>query len=298
VDGVEGEGPEYETLWAYSASCGVDDLEAIIRANNLCNEYGLDTISAGATVACAMELFEKGLIKSDEIDGPALRFGSGEAIVEWTRKMGSQEGFGAELAKGSARLAAKYGAPELSMSAKKLELPAYDPRGIQGHGLEYATSNRGGCHVRGYMIAPEILGIPEKLDRLSLEDKATWTKTFQDLTAVIDSLGLCLFTSFALGADDYRDMYNAITGEEVTTEDLLKTGERIWNLERLFNLKAGVDPKEDTLPKRLLEEPIVAGPSQGHVHHLGELLPQYYQERGWSADGKPTEAKLAELAIT
>lgn len=298
VDGVEGEGPEYETLWAYSASCGVDDLEAIIRANNLCNEYGLDTISAGATVACAMELFEKGLIKPDEIDGPALRFGSGEAIVEWTRKMGSQEGFGAELAKGSARLAAKYGAPELSMSAKKLELPAYDPRGIQGHGLEYATSNRGGCHVRGYMIAPEILGIPEKLDRLALEDKATWTKTFQDLTAVIDSLGLCLFTSFALGADDYRDMYNAIAGEQMTTEDLLRTGERIWNLERLFNLKAGIGPEADTLPKRLLEEPISAGPSQGHVHRLGELLPQYYQERGWSADGKPTEAKLAELAIT
>ena len=212
--------------------------------------------------------------------------------------MGTGEGFGAELANGSARLAAKYGAPELSMAAKKLELPAYDPRGIQGHGLEYATSNRGGCHVRGYMIAPEILGVPEKLDPLSIDGKASWTKTFQDLTAVIDSLGLCLFTSFALGAEDYRDLYNAITAENGTTEDLLKTGERIWNLERMFNLEAGIAPEEDTLPRRLLEEPISAGPSQGHVHRLGELLPQYYQERGWSADGRPTEAKLAELAIT
>jgi len=298
IDGHEGEGPEYETLWCYSASCGVDDLPSVIRANNLCNDYGLDTISAGATIACAMELFEKGFIKPDEIDGPPLRFGSGEAIVEWTRKMGSLEGFGAELAQGSARLAAKYGAPELSMSSKKLELPAYDPRGIQGHGLQYATSNRGGCHVRGYMIAPEILGIPEKLDRLSLDGKAAWTKIFQDLTAVIDSLGLCLFTSFALGADDYRDMYSAITGVEITTEDLLQTGERIWNLERVFNLEAGVDPSEDKLPKRLLEEPIPEGPSQGHVHRLGELLPQYYQERGWSVEGRPTEAKLTELALT
>ena len=298
VDGEEGEGPEYETLWAYSAGCGVDDLVAVIRANNLCNEYGLDTISAGATIACAMELSERGFLTPDGIDGPALRFGSGEAIVGWTRKMGTGEGFGAELADGSARLAAKYGAPELSMAAKKLELPAYDPRGIQGHGLEYATSNRGGCHVRGYMIAPEILGVPEKLDPLSIDGKASWTKTFQDLTAVIDSLGLCLFTSFALGAEDYRDLYNAITAENVTTEDLLKTGERIWNLERLFNLEAGIAPEEDTLPRRLLEEPISAGPSQGHVHRLGELLPQYYQERGWSADGRPTEAKLAELAIT
>ncbi|MHC4495440.1 MAG: aldehyde ferredoxin oxidoreductase family protein, partial [Planctomycetota bacterium] len=149
VGDVEGEGPEYETVWAYGASCGVDDLEAIIRANKWCNEYGLDTISAGATIACAMELCEKGVLGPDEIDGPELKFGSGEAIVEWTRKMGACEGFGAKLALGSARLAEEYGKPELSMSVKKLELPAYDPRGVQGHGLQYATSNRGGCHVRG-----------------------------------------------------------------------------------------------------------------------------------------------------
>jgi len=297
IDNVEAEGPEYETLWAYSADCGIDDLEAVIKANNWCNEYGLDTISAGTTIACAMELYEKGIIKPDEIDGPPLKFGSSEAIVEWTRKMGAGEGFGAKLAAGSYRLAESYGVAELSMSVKKLEIPAYDPRGIQGQGLQYATSNRGGCHVRGYLISPEVLGLPEKLDRLSIEGKGVWVKAFQDLTAVIDSLGLCLFTSFAIDADDYKDMFNAIVGEDWTTEELLEAGDRIWNLERMYNLKAGVQPQEDKLPKRLLEEPIPDGPSKGHVHRLSELLPQYYKERGWREEGIPTEAKLAQLGI-
>ena len=295
---ADGEGPEYETLWAYSANCGIDDLEAVIKANNLCNEYGLDTISAGATIACAMELFEKGLINPDEVDGPALNFGSTEAIVEWTRKMGASEGFGEKLAQGSYRLAQSYGKAELSMSVKKLEMPAYDPRGVQGQGLQYATSNRGGCHVRGYLISPEILWLPERLDRFSLEGKATWVKAFQDLTAVIDSLGLCLFTSFAVNADDYTDMFNTIVGTNYSTEDMMKAGDRIWNLERMYNLQAGVGPDQDTLPSRLLKEPIPEGPSKGHVHRLSELLPQYYEERGWSTEGVPTKGKLAELEIS
>jgi len=297
VEGEEGGGPEYETVWAYGADCGVGDLAAVIKANNLCNEYGLDTISAGATIACAMELYEKGYIKDDELDGPPLKFGSGEAIVEWTKKMGKGEGFGAKLALGSYRLAEMYGVPEFSMSVKKQELPAYDVRGAQGHGVVYATSNRGGCHVRGYMISPEVLGVPEKLDRFSLEGKAMWAKLFQDITAVIDSLGVCLFTSFALTPDDYRRLFNAVVGEDWTTEELLKAGERIWNLEKIFNLKAGIKPEEDTLPKRLLEEPIPEGPSKGHVHRLSELLPSYYQVRGWNEQGIPTEEKLAELGL-
>ncbi|MGD0897734.1 MAG: aldehyde ferredoxin oxidoreductase family protein [Thermoguttaceae bacterium] len=297
LDGVEGEGPEYETLWAYSANCGVDNLEAVIKANNWCNEYGLDTISAGATIACAMEMYQRGILTRAEIGGPPLEFGSGEAIVEWTRRMGAGEGFGDKLAQGSYRLAALYGVPELSMSVKRLELPAYDPRGVQGHGLQYATSNRGGCHVRGYVISAEVLGIPEPVDRFALEGKAALAKLFQDLTAVIDSLGLCLFTSFALKPDDYRDLYNAIAGGEWTTTEMLAAGERIWNLERLFNLAAGIDPSEDKLPKRLLSEPVPEGPSKGHVHRLAELLPQYYQERGWSPKGIPTPEKLAALEL-
>jgi len=297
VDGVEFEGPEYETIWAYGADCGVDDLPSIIKANNWCNEYGLDTISAGSTIACAMELYQRGYIKPEDIDGPPLEFGSSEATVEWTRKMGAGEGLGARMADGSYRLAESYGVPELSMSVKKLEMPAYDPRGVQGHGLQYATSNRGGCHVRGYVIAPEILGIPEKIDPRSLEGKAVWAKRFQDLTAVIDALGLCLFTSFALNGDDYTSLFNAIVEEDWTVEEAMQAGERIWNLERTFNLKAGVGPEQDTLPKRLLTEPIPDGPSKGEVHHLAKLLPGYYEERGWSKQGVPTQETLAKLGI-
>jgi aldehyde:ferredoxin oxidoreductase len=297
ADDVEGGGPEYETLWAYSADCGVSDLKAVIKANKWCNEYGLDTISAGTTIACAMEMYQRGVLTEDEVDGPPLQFGSGEAIVEWSRRMGAGEGFGAKLAQGSFRLAESYGVPELSMTVKKQELPAYDPRGIQGHGLNYATSNRGGCHVRGYMISPEILGVPEKLDPLSLEGKAMWAKLFQDLTAVIDSLGVCLFTSFALGADEYRDLYNAIVGDDMTSDDLLRAGDRIWNLERVFNMEAGIGADQDKLPKRLLKDPIPDGPSKGHVHRLDELLPEYYRERGWDEGGTPTNQKLAELGL-
>jgi aldehyde:ferredoxin oxidoreductase len=211
--------------------------------------------------------------------------------------MGLGEGIGARLALGSYRLAESYGVPELSMSVKKLELPAYDPRGIQGHGLQYATANRGGCHVRGYLVSPEILGVPEKLDRFALEGKATWAKIFQDLTASIDASGVCLFTSFAMGADDYADVLNAVVGTEYTGADILAAGDRIWNVERIYNLASGYTKADDTLPSRLLKEPIPDGPSKGHVHRLSELLPEYYQVRGWDQDGLPTEEKLAELGL-
>ncbi|MBM7868298.1 aldehyde ferredoxin oxidoreductase [Heliobacterium gestii] len=297
ADDMEGGGPEYETVWCYGSDCGVNDMKAIIKANHLCNEYGLDTISAGSTIACAMELFEKGYIKAEEVDGPELVWGNAEAVVEWTRKMGAAEGFGAKLALGSYRLADSYGVPEYSMTVKKQELPAYDPRGIQGHGVQYATSNRGGCHVRGYLISPEILGLPEKLDRFSLEGKPLWAKIFQDLTASIDASGMCLFTSFALGAGDYADMLSAAMGVEWTADEVLVAGDRIYNLERLFNMQAGLTKADDTLPKRLLEEPLPDGPSKGWVHKLDELLPLYYEVRGWDADGVPTKEKLQGLGL-
>lgn len=298
VDDIEGQGPEYETVWAYGSDCGVNDLPAVIKANYWCNEYGLDTISAGTTIAAAMELYQRGYITKEELgDGPELVWGSSEAIVEWTKRMGAVEGFGIKLAEGSYRLCDSYGVPEYSMSVKKQELPAYDPRGIQGHGISYATSNRGGCHVRGYMISPEILGLPEKLDRFTLEGKAEWTKLFQDFTAAIDSSGLCLFTSFALGADDYADMINAITGSAYTGAEFIEAGERVWNLERVWNMKAGIAASTDTLPKRLLEEPIVDGPSKGWVTKLSETLPDYYKVRGWSEDGVPKDEKLSALGL-
>ena len=297
VDDIEGGGPEYETVWAFGGDCGVSDMGSVIKANFWCNEMGLDTISAGTTIAAAMELYQKGFIKDEDLDGVSLEFGNNDAVVEWTKRMGMREGFGDKMADGSYRLADSYGVPELSMSVKKQELPAYDPRGIQGQGLQYATSNRGGCHVRGYLISPEILGLPEKLDRFSLEGKATWVKIFQDLTAVIDSLGLCLFSSFALGLSDYAALVNAVTGANYTDEELLACGERIWTNERLHNLRVGYSAAEDTLPKRLLNDPIPDGPSKGQTLKLAELLPQYYTERGWDEAGVPKPELITNLGM-
>jgi len=296
-NGQHGEGPEYETGWAYGADCGVNDLNAITEANFICNELGLDTISAGTTIACAMELYEKGHIDKDELEnGPELKFGSSESIVYYTKQMGYREGIGDELAEGSYRLAESRGHPELSMSVKKQELPAYDPRGVQGHGLNYVTSNRGGCHVRGYMISPEVLGVPEKLDPQELEGKPEWVIIFQDLTAIIDSIGMCLFTSFALGLDDYREIVNAGTKFDYTSDSLLETGERIYNLERQFNLEAGITPDEDKLPERF-DEPLPDGPQKGINSKYKELLPKYYKKRGWEEDGYISDKKLEEMGI-
>lgn len=200
------------------------------------------------------------------------------------------------MADGSYRLCEHYGHPEYSMSVKKQELPAYDARGVQGMGITYATSNRGGCHVRGYLTSPEILGLPEQLDRTSIEGKALWCKIFQDLTAVIDSMGLCLFTSFALGAPEYAALLNAGTGTAYSPEELLETGERIYNIERLFNKAAGMKPEEDRLPKRLTEEPIVDGPSKGQLSQIKVTLPDYYKVRGWE-NAFPTEETLERLEL-
>ncbi len=291
-----GEGPEYETLWSLGATCGVDDLAAITKANYICNEYGMDTITAGATVACAMELYEKGLINEAEI-GMSLNFGDADAMVKLVEMAAKKEGFGAKIALGSYRLAESYGAPELSMTVKKQEFPAYDGRGMQGMALNYATSNRGACHVRGYLVSPEILGLPEKIDPQATDGKATWAKIFQDFTAVVDSVGVCLFTTFALGVPQFAKFYSAATGVELTDEGLLEAGDRIYNLERVFNLAAGIDPSQDTLPKRLLEDPISDGPLKGEVAKLDQMLPEYYEQRGWSVKGIPSKKKLQELGL-
>ena len=297
LDGKIVGGPEYEPLWAYGGNCGIDDLKAINEANYWCNEYGLDAISAPCTIAAAMELYEKGYISEEECEGIPLKWGSSEAIVEWTKRMGEAKiPLGKLMADGSYRLCEYYGHPELSMSVKKQEIPAYDARAIQGIGVTYATSNRGGCHVRGYMISPEILGLPEQLDRNAVEGKALWTKIFQDLTAVIDSMGLCLFSSFALGAPEYAELLNAATGTSYTAEELLETGERIYNIERLFNKAAGMKPDDDCLPKRLTEEAITNGPSQGQISRIDITLPEYYELRGWK-NGFPTQETLARLDL-
>jgi len=293
---VEGEGPEYETTWSLGAMCGIDDLDAITKAHNICDEMGMDPISFGNTVACAMELYEKGLIPKERLSGLELKFGNPQAIVELAWRAARRDGFGNDIALGSKRLAEKYGAPELAMQSKGLELPAYDPRGIQGHGLGYATSNRGGCHLRAYMIAPEILGIPEKLDPLKTEGKAQWVKTFQDIFTICDALVVCKFLTFALNADDLKDLTNPITEWKWTTDDLLQTGDRIYTLERMFINREGFGRKDDTLPTRLLKEPMPDGPVKGHIFELDKMLDEYYELRGWK-DGKPTKQKLKQLQL-
>ena len=290
------EGPEYESIWALGNSTGVIDLEAIIKANHLCDELGLDTISMGSTIACAMELVEKGYIPEELLEGVDLRFGNAAAMVEMIWRTAYKSGFGKYLALGSRRLAEMFGAPELSMSVKGLELPAYDPRGAKGIGLTYATANRGGCHVTGYTISPEILGVPEKIDPLTIEGKAQWVKTFQDFTCVVNSTVNCLFSTFALGAEDYAKLLSAVTGWDLSTEEVMKIGERIYNLERLIINEYGFDGKDDTLPKRLLHEPMPEGVAKGHVVELEKMKEEYYKLRGW-VDGRPTPEKLKELEI-
>jgi len=292
------EGPEYETIWALGASCGVDNLEAIAKANYLCNIYGLETISTGATIATAMEAFERGYITTKETDGTELRFGNADAMIAMVERIAKREGIGDLLAEGSKVFAEKVGHPEISMNVKGLELPAYDPRGVKGHGLAYATSNRGGCHLRAYMISPEILGIPKKLDRFKEnEEKIEMVKYLQDLFAAINSLVLCIFTVFALEPKDYASMLSSATGIEFTDKEFIRVGERIYNLQRLFLVREGITSKDDRLPARLEKEPMPEGPAKGHIVPIERMLPKYYRIRGWDEDGKPTKEKLVELEL-
>ena len=290
-------GLEYEAAWALGADTGVDDLDALTYANFICNEDGFDPITFGATVAAAMELFEIGAITTEHTGGVELKFGNAAALTWAAEQVATGEGFGADLALGSKRLCEKYGHPELSMTVKGQEFPAYDPRGIQGMGLAYATSNRGACHLRGYTVASEILGIPEKTDPLETDGKAGLVKAFQDVTAAWDSTGLCLFTSFAWTLDNVAPQMDAACEGEWTSDRLLEAGERIWNLERDFNAKAGFTAADDTLPPRLLEERAKTGPAEGKVTGLAEMLPEYYQERGWTADGQITDETRSRLGL-
>jgi aldehyde:ferredoxin oxidoreductase len=261
---------------------------------------GMDPISFGSTVACAMELNEKGLIPKGKLYGMDLRFGNPQAIVELAWKTAYRVEFGNELALGARRLAEKYGAPEVAMQVKGLELPAYDPRGVKGMGLGYATSNRGGCHLRAYMMSPEILDaftiVPEKLDPFATEGKAKWVKLYQDIFAICDALVVCKFLTFGFEVSDFRKLANPITGWDWTDEEMLTTGDRIYTLERLYIAREGFTRKDDTLPRRMLQEPMPEGPAKGQVVELERMLDEYYTVRGWK-DGIPTEAKLKELGL-
>ncbi len=289
-------GLEYEAAWALGCANGVEDLDALTYANILCNEDGIDPISFGATVGAVMELYEMGVLTKEQI-GIEAPFGSAKALAHLAELTVRGEGFGKEVGLGSRRLCEKYGHPELSMTVKSQEFPAYDPRGIQGMGLTYATSNRGACHLRSYTVASEILGVPVKTDPHVTDGKPELVKAFQDATAVFDSAGVCVFTTFAWTLADLAPQLQAACGGDWSLEKLEKVGERIWNLERRFNLAAGFTAKDDDLPKRLKTEAAKTGPAKGLTSGIDKMLPVYYQVRGWTPQGVPTPDTLARLGL-
>ncbi|TAG81415.1 MAG: aldehyde ferredoxin oxidoreductase [Betaproteobacteria bacterium] len=289
-------GLEYEAAWALGAANGVNDLDALQYANVVCNEQGMDPISFGATVGAVMELYEMGVLSKEKI-GIEAPFGSAQALAFLAEETANGRGFGIELGEGSKRLTERYGHPDLAMHSKGQEFPAYDGRSIQGIGLAYATSNRGGCHLRGYTIASEVLGIPVKTDPLESDGKPELVKAFQDATAAFDSSGLCIFTTFAWSLPDLAPQLAAACDDKYTTEELAHIGERIWNMEREFNNRAGFTSKDDSLPKRLLTEAVKTGPAKGKVNELAKMLPKYYEARGWNADGTIPQETRTRLGL-
>jgi aldehyde:ferredoxin oxidoreductase len=291
TNGMSGDGPEYETVFALGPECGVFDLSAVTEANYLCNDYGLDTISTGVTIGCAMELRQRGVIKDD------IEFGDGERVKSLIPEIAERKGIGDAMAVGSRKFAEGLGAPQYSMSVKGMELPAYDPRGAQGMALAYATSNRGGCHLRGYMIGWEILGVPKLIDRFNWSGKADLLVRGQDLYAAMDSLIVCKFIGYNVNQEYLGRLLTATTGVEYSQEDIMEVGERTYTLERAFNVREGFERSDDQLPERFTKEPLDQGGSQGTTVSLQEMLDEYYGIRGWDSNGAPTRETLDKLGL-
>jgi len=278
-------GPEHESMALLGSNCGIGDLDDIFRANYLCNELGMDTISAGAIVSCAMELFERGYLPERDIGFP-LGFGNVAAMFQLMRQTALREGFGNLLADGGNALAQTYGHPELFMGIKGMGMPAWHPQGVEVIGLQYATNNVGGCHTKATL--------PFYEGRKDPAHHVEQTKQDQDYIAVVDSGVLCwIIYHGPLWGEKLLSWLRLTTGVNYTDADLARIGERIWNLERIFNLKAGISKKDDRLPKRMTDEPRV----KNQVVHLDRMLSEYYQLRGWTDEGTPTPEKLKELGL-
>lgn len=279
------EGPEYEAIFALGPDCGIDDPDAVIAANALCNDYGMDVISAGATVGAAIDLSKRGLIDEQ------LDWGDPVAMVGLIEDTAFRRGLGDRLAEGSYRLCESVGHPELAPVSKKQEYAAYDPRALPGRGLGYATSNRGACHLKNETLMEDIMDP-------SIESKVDVTVLTQHKIAALDASGVCIFTSFGMEIDDHlRREFNAATGLDYDVEGWHRAGERIWNAERVFNVRAGFGKEDDDVSPRMYSDPIVSGPRQGMVAHVREVIPEYYSKRGWDAQGRPTAEKLTELEL-
>ena len=304
----KGEGPEYETIGALGTMCGVDNLEAITLAHFLCNEYGLDVISAGNTIGFAMECYEKGILTNEDTGGIEFNFGNEDLIVDLVPKIGKREGIGDLLAEGTRNMANKLGKDSIkfAMQVKGLELPAYDSRAAKITGLAYATANRGGCHITGYIEGPAFLAMPFMIvenamvgDPLKENPEDTLVvKEFEDAFGVFDAIGGCKFMGMVLSSEDWASLIQKLLGYEFTQKDFVKAGERLYNLARIYCVREGITRADDTLPPRLLEDPLPEGPAKGAVVNLDPLLDAYYDHRGWDkTTGKPTKEKLKELGL-
>ncbi|MHA2268233.1 MAG: aldehyde ferredoxin oxidoreductase family protein [Promethearchaeota archaeon] len=303
-----GEGPEYETLGALGTSCGVDNLEAITMAHFLCNEYGIDVISAGGSIAFAMECYEKGILTKEDTNGLEFNFGNADLLVDVISIISKREGIGDLIAEGSRIMAEKLGNDSIkfAMQVKGLELPAYDSRAAKISGLGFAVANRGGCHITGFIEGPAFLSMPfmivenaEVGDVLTenVEDTKV-NKEFEDAFGVFDSIGGCKFMGMVLSSEDWASLIEKLLGYPFSVEDFAKAGERLYNLARVYNVREGITRADDTLPARLLEEPMPEGPAKGQVVNLEPLLDAYYDYRGWDKEtGKPTKEKLKELGL-
>jgi len=283
------ESTEYESMWAFGANCGCSNKEAIAKMIALANDYGYDTIEAGNALSVAIEASQRGLLRD------RIQWGDADAMIDLLHKIGRREGLGDTLAEGAWRAAKAFGDEGMANQVKGQSIPAYDPRGLKGMGLGYATSNRGACHLRGYTPASEVLGIPGKSDPLAWEGKGKLLKIFQDLHAVSDSFDVCKFSAFAEGAKEYLAQYRVMTGVDINEDELMRIGERVYNLERYYNNLCGFTGKDDSLPEKFLKIP-GSGPAAGQVCELDQMKEEYYAARGW-ADGVVPESKLRELGI-
>ena len=313
---TRGEGPEYETVSALGAKCGNDDFESILHANTLCNQLGIDTISTGNVLAWAMECAERGVLGKTDLDGLDLRFGNAAAMIALIKQIAARDGLGDILAEGAYRAALKLGGGDWVVHSKGMDYPAVDTRGTKGMALSFAVSPRGGDHLKGlslYEVAPDIYA--QDIERetgiqvtpqywLQYETKAGLMQWHENWHCVVDSLGLCKLEGIALKPllpRHFRRMLAAATGWDVSVAGLERIGERIWNLERLFNVRQGMGRADDLPPHRLLEEPIATGPARGERldgKRYEQMLTEYYGLRGWDQEtGIPTEEKLRELGL-
>jgi len=294
--GLHMESVEYEPAWSVGANCGNDDIRVVAKMIDCANDYGFDAIEVGHPLSVWMEASEKGFTNGSG----RLDWGDGTRMVEVAEMIAFRKGFGNVLADGANATAKHFGHPELAMTVKGQGVPAYDPRGIKGMGIAYATSNRGACHLRGYTPAAEVvgnvLGPSTVTDPLAWKGKGELTFIFQNVHTVTDCLDVCKFATFAESLDSFAAQYEAMTGVPSSAEHMLKVGERVYNLERYYNNLNGFREGSDYLPKRFTDEPSTMGGSKGHVCELDDMLVEYYDKRGW-VNGVVPESKLKELEI-